>query len=115
MIARRFAEYFDAWGLALPAGAVERRRSGEIEQAGWHVRWVAADDGAWLDVLASHRMTNTRHVRLHASGEVEDLPCYHEFVVWDPDGGTTEAEAHQANAAHNRDVYNMLRDKGLED
>ena len=113
MIETLFAHYFQAWGLRLPPDAIASRSPGEVEGAGWHVRWVVAPDGSHLDMLASHRMTNTRHVRLRADGEMEDLPCYHELVIWNEEEGETREEAAAANQAHNRRIGEMRRAKGL--
>ena len=40
-------------------------------QAGWAISYVFGED--YLDYYAEHRMTNPRHVRIHAEGLCESL------------------------------------------
>ncbi len=115
-IEEQFAADFATWDLTLPPDATAARTPGCVEGSGWRIRYVfGSDDGGdYLDYLASHRMTNARHVRLRATGEAESLPCYHEMFVWD---GTPEAKA-RAEAeyrAHNGRIGEMLKRKGLAD
>lgn len=115
-IETHFAADFAPWSLTLPPGVTEARTPGCVEGSGWRIRYVFGSDegGDFLDYLASHRMTNARHVRLRATGETEDLPCTHEMFAWD---GTPEAKV-QAEAeyrAHNRRIGEMLKRKGLAD
>jgi hypothetical protein len=111
-----FADYFKHWGLELPAGAVERKEPGEVRGEGWTIRYVFGSDerGDYLDFLATHRMTNERHRRLRETGEAEGLPSPWDFYAYDgtePDRRRKEAEYF----AHNRQVYDLLREKGLMD
>ncbi len=115
-IEERFAADFAPWALTLPPGATEARAPGLVEGSGWRIRYVFGSDdrGNYLDYLASHRMTNARHVRLRAAGEAESLPCTHEMFAWDgtPDG---KARAEAEYRAHNSRIGEMLRAKGLAD
>lgn len=115
-IEKAFADYFKHWSLVLPEGATAEEEPGVVVGRGWHIRYIFGNDeqGKYLDFLGSHRMTNERHVRLRASGEVEGLPAIQEWYVYDG----TEEDRQRAEAeyfAYNRQIGEMLRQKGLMD
>ena len=113
-IEKAFADYFKHWSLVLPEGATAREEPGVVVGQGWHICYIFGSDeqGKHLDFLGSHRMTNERHVRLRAGGKVEGLPATRDFYVWNG----TEEDRQRAEAeyfAYNRQVGEMLREKGL--
>ncbi len=115
-IEKAFADYFKPWSPVLPEAVTAEEEPGVFVGQGWHIRYVFGSDeqGEYLDFLGSHRMTNQRHVRLRAGGEVEGLPTIREMFVY----GGTEEDRQRAEAeyfAYNRQVGEMLREKGLMD
>jgi len=115
-IQRAFAEYFRNWSITLPNDVVQHHEPGEIRSHGWRIQYQfgIGEDGEFLDFYASHRMTNDRHVRLYESGHTEDLPAYHDMIVY-PAGATADQEraAREAYERHNRDVARELKRKGF--
>ncbi len=109
-----FNSAFDHWDICLPPEAIASRQAGRIVKSGWTV-WFAfgAEAGAeYLDYYASHRMTNDRHVRLHADGRVEGLEAINEMYVV-PDDPDEAAQVKADFHARNRDVRRMLDEKGF--
>ena len=102
-IEKTFAEYFRNWDIRLSSSATTLKKPGKIMRAGWTISYVFGDHH--LDFLAHHRMTNSRHVRIHSDGQCEDLETYQEFCF---------AGEEEAYYAHNRKVAAILRAKGLE-
>ena len=115
-IEEAFNRTFANWEIRLPPDAVASRQAGKIVQRGWTIWFLFVSDGdaEHLDYYASHRMTNDRHVRIHADGSEEDLEALSEFHVV-PKGASPE-EAEQAKSdfyARNRAVAKMLDEKGF--
>ncbi len=92
-IAEVFNQTFAHWQITLPADSIKSRQRGEIRAEGWTIRYLFGEDenGEYLDYYASHRMTNDRHVRIYASGSVEQLEAIQEFMIF-PAGSTKEQE-----------------------
>lgn len=69
-IKAQFDERFAQWGVELPRGAAEHRVPGWLRAAGWSIAfvWGEAEDVAYLDYEAEHRMTDPEHVRLWGNG-----------------------------------------------
>ena len=115
-IAARFAKYFEPWQISLPEQALATRQRGEILSQGWSIQYLFSADvrGEYLDFFANHRMTNPRHERIYASGEMQSLPCYEEFSVY-PAGAADEdkRKIDEAYTARNRAVSELLRQKGF--
>jgi hypothetical protein len=110
-----FRNYFDG-DVELPADL--RPEGAELSGGGWMVRYVPGVDERgqpYLDFLAEHRMTNPRHLRLHADGRREYLECYRESYAYDEDVPGDEAQARAEYRAHNRRVHALLVGKGLAD
>ena len=111
-----FAEYFSNWNILLPVDAVATRQPGRIQEKGWIIEYLFGVDGddEYLDFFASHRMTNDRHVRIHADGGSESLETPSEFLVYPGDADEpTRQRIKKEHQAHNRAVYERLRGKGL--
>ncbi len=109
-----FNRSFANWDICLPKSAVKARERGRIVERGWTIWYVCGSDdgGEYLDYYASHRMTNDRHVRLHADGRSESLETVQDSYVLPKD----PAKAEQAKAkfrARNRAVRRMLDEKGF--
>jgi hypothetical protein len=115
-IQRVFEEYFANWHIALPEEAIAHRTPGHVFERGWHIRFIWGEENGeeYFELLAQHRMTNDRHLRVYASGHVERLPAAPDFYVI-PEGAS-EAETEQLRRAHQeevRGIYADLREKGL--
>lgn len=115
---QRFNRVFANWEIELPVNAVSPGVVWQIVQRGWTI-WmrfdIGADDGReHLDYYAMHRMTNDRHVRLHANGDQEDLPAM--AAGYSIPQGATETERKEARRkhfAHNQAVEKLLDEKGF--
>ncbi|NMC78254.1 MAG: hypothetical protein GYA59_02730 [Chloroflexi bacterium] len=115
-IAETFAAYFAAWKITLPADALVSKRPGAIRAQGWTIqyRFDADEKGEFLDFYATHRMTNDRHVRIHASGRIEHLLSYLEHVILPPNATAEQKRfAEQEFHEYNQRVTNLLRMKGF--
>lgn len=115
-IREAFSEYFSHWSIELPPQAPADRRSGELRQAGWLIRyrWDAESESPHLDFFAAHRMTNTRLERIHADGRIETLGAEQEMVVYDPDEPGDQERAQRRMEEHNQAFESRLRELGLE-
>lgn len=85
-----FAETFDTWNIRLPPDATTLKQPGKIMQAGWAISYVFGED--YLYYYAEHRMTNPRHVRIHAEGLCESLEAPQDMyaVPGDADESTRQ-------------------------
>jgi len=113
-IERRFNQHFAHWGIRLPPGNVEQRRSGQILQAGWAIwyRFGEDMDGEYLDYYASHRMTEDEHVRLRDFGATEWLPAIVGMRLCSGDP-VEEARLAEEHHARNAEVSRMLEEIGF--
>lgn len=70
---RAFARMHARWGLERPDDDLRERRAGAVTGSGWHIRYqFGEEDGReYLEVFASHRMTNDRLYRIYADGDRE--------------------------------------------
>lgn len=87
-IEAKFNAYFKAWDIVLPPEDIAQRRRGKIVRAGWAIWYLFDTDakGDYLDFYATHRMTDDRHVRIYATGEVDDsLPRIESVRRGSPD------------------------------
>ena len=113
-IETRFAETFSHWDISLPPDAVVSRSRGKIIEAGWVIWYVFGSDerSEYLDYYASHRMTDDRHIRVHADGREEDLPTIQSMriVSRDPE---EDARLEAEYFARNQRVSRMLKEKGF--
>ena len=89
-------------------------KGGRIVERGWTIWYVWGSDegGDYLDYYASHRMTNDRHVRLHADGRRESLETVQDSYVLPKDPAKAE-QASEEFRARNRSVRRMLDEKGF--
>ena len=116
LIAARFAGYFDRRQICLPEEALSTRQRGEIRSHGWSIQYLfgADQEGEYLDFFANHRMTNARHERIYASGAMQRLPTYEEFIVYPAHATQEEREKiDEAYQSHNAAVSELLRQKGF--
>jgi hypothetical protein len=108
-----FAQYFDHWHITLPDDAVKTQLPGKIQLSGWYIQYKFDfnDRGKYLDFYASHRMTNDRHLRIYASGEIEGLSALLDMFFF-PANDTPEQkdEIRQLN----KRVRDELKQKGFE-
>lgn len=108
-----FERQFASFDLHLPDPLPAR---GELRERGWTIRYVVLADEhgqPCLEYVADHRMTNSRHVRILSSGEMQDLPSFESDFGFDPSvpGAREQAEANMR--AHNAAVLADLKSKGL--
>jgi hypothetical protein len=105
-IESKFAAYFEHWGIHLPKEDIEQRNGGRLQQSGWFVNYVwGKENGAeYLEFYAGHRMTNDRHVRLWATGQVDELDAPWDFMI---------VGREEEYRDHNERVSAELREKGL--
>ena len=116
VMAREFAKYFAHWKIELPNDDVEERRRGTLHAEGWTIQYLFGADaqGEYLDFYATHRMTNERHQRIYASGQIEDLPTMQEFMIFPPNVSQADKERIEREYyAHNRIIGTLLREKGF--
>ena len=97
-IAETFAQTFASWRLKLPVRALRDRKRGEILRRGWWVQYLFGQDdhGEYVQYYSQNRMTDDAHVRLYASGRIEELPVI-QSAYW------TSSDVHEA--AHAREEY----------
>ncbi len=87
-------------------------------KTGWYVRYIVCKEEngeVYLDFTADHRMTNPRHVRINAQGELQNLEMYQEGYTYDPKIPGDEEIQLQKYYEHNRNVSRILIRKGLMD
>ena len=107
-----FARTFENWDIKLPPDAFAMKQPGTIHKAGWTIRYVFDED--YLDYYATHRMTNDRHVRIHADGHSAVLESPQDFIVYPKDADEeARLKAKEDYHAYNQAVYAKLREKGL--
>ena len=83
-----FNKHFERWGITLPPDAEQQCPRGTIVSRVWTVKYCFGKDrdGKFLDYYAAHRMTNDRHLRIRANGDVEGLPAYPDALQrWEPE------------------------------
>lgn len=103
-----FKDYFATPGLELPAPIPEH---GELKGGGWTVKYVK--NAADLDFFAQNRQTNSRHVRIKGDGQVEDLENYQDALIFENENDQDWGRASARQAAHNKKVTEILKNKGL--
>lgn len=115
-VRQQFNRAFEHWAIELPTKAIPFGKVWHVAQEGW-VIWArfdinAKDGRKHLDYYAMHRMTDDRHLRLYADGEVESLPT---ISMWRPAGATEEEDKVLRDEffARNREVAKMLEQKGF--
>ena len=114
-IEAKFNAYFKAWDIVLPPEDIAQRRRGRIFQRGWTIWYLfdADEKGEYLDFYATHRMTDDRHVRIYASGEVDDslpwIKCVGRCSPDPEENRRLQAEFY----AHNQAVAEHLAAKGF--
>ncbi len=115
---QRFNQDFENWNIELSPEAMSVGTIWLIVQQGWTI-WtrfdINADDSReYLDYYAMHRMTNDRHVRLYADGDMQGLPTMSEGYVI-PRGATNqdEEEIRREYLAYNQSVQKLLEEKGF--
>ena len=113
-IAAAFARGYRTWAITLPPDDVAARRRGVIRQAGWTIQYVWGHDadGEYLDIYASHRMTNDDHYRLRADGSTEGLPSLMQIRAGSEDP-EEDARLDAELMARNRHVADVMKRKGF--
>lgn len=104
-----FDEQYQRWQITLPLDDLRNRRAGSIHQQGWTINYRFGREGKreFLDYFASHRMTNDTLNRIWEDGMAELLGYCQEFYL------AGDGEAERAYFEHNRQFYQMVKEKGL--
>jgi hypothetical protein len=108
-----FRAYFDTPGIELPDPIPSR---GEIQAEGWHITYVLFQDEQgepYLDFFAENRFTNSRHVRILATGEAAPLEQYQEALIFQDENDDDWGRAAAAQQEQNQRVTRILEEKGL--
>jgi hypothetical protein len=115
LLATAFADYFANWSIKLPAGAEAAGARGLIHKAGWTIRYRFDTDASnpYLEFYATHRMTDDRHIKVSARGDIEHLEAIQGMILYDPKEPGSEDKARQRNRMHNNAVVAELEEKGL--
>jgi hypothetical protein len=89
----------------------------DLVGSGWTIKYSLNKLQAeyFLDFFAYHRMTNSRHNRIHENGMITNLENYWEFgdSIYENDSERTEKEK-QEIIKKNHSVYEILKSKGFE-
>lgn len=115
-IIKAFREYFGN-KVNIP-DTLEKKGIIDDHKLGWYIRYVVLEDEEghiYIDFTADHRMTNPRHERINSEGEITSLEMYRESFSYDPDIPGDEAIKEKEFYEHNRAVWKILKEKGLED
>ncbi len=116
MIEKNFNEYFSNWDITLPCESTIECKSGVIQSRGWNIRYLFGSNnkGNYLDFYASHRMTDDRHIRLYASGKIENLPSMWDMITYPTNANEQEKlEAERKFHENNNRVMKILKEKGF--
>ena len=110
-VVRQFEE---SMSITLPPESVAARELGGIVNNGWTIfyKFGFEGDDEYMDVYASHRMTNDRHVRLYADGRSRGLPSYEGMRVQAKNPEDDE-KIKSWFYAYNKVVYELLLEKGF--
>ena len=116
VIRQRIHQFFGRWEIELPLEALVPGEVWFIVQRGWTI-WtrftVGTEEGqTFLDDNAMHRMTNDRHVRVHANGEEECLPAIASGYSY-PQDATPEEKARDEYLEYDRGIEKLLQKKGF--
>ena len=105
-IRREFARMFANWEIELPDEDVRSRRSGEIREGGWRIQYHFGEEAGreFIELLASHRMTNDRLIRIYADGERELVGASLDLLA-----GFTHATQDMEEG-----FYEMVKERGFE-
>lgn len=115
-VVRQFEESMSTWDITLPPDSVAARELGGIVNNGWTIfyKFGFEGDDEYMDVYASHRMTNDRHMRLYADGRSRVLPAYREgYVVGKTATAEEEERIKREFYAYNKVVAELLAEKGF--
>lgn len=109
-----FNDRFATWKIRLPPEDIALRRRGRLLQAGWTIWYLfgADDQGEYLDVYASHRMTFDSHTRLREHGAPEELPAV-EGIFQSSDDPEEAKRLLAEYCARNQCISALLAAKGF--
>jgi hypothetical protein len=81
-VKRAFDEHFAGYGMSLPEDWADHAE-GEFSEGGWDVHYTKED--GFLELYATHRMTNDRLYRVFADGRVRLVDSTTDGVLPDHD------------------------------
>ena len=116
VISEAFNSYFEEFDIRIGPEDVAVGSPRRIGGRGWVISYRVDPDHAGLpslELYATNRMTNDRHVRIRSDGRMEVLEAIHESFAYDRKVPGAKEAAEQAYLAHNRAVAEDLRAKGL--
>lgn len=116
-IQQLFKEYFNSWNITLPETDVSQRKGGRINEAGWNIGYVFGkkNDKEYIEVYATHRMTNDRHFRLYDDGSTgdEELEAVDDGIFYDPKIPGDEERQKKSSDEKTKRVMTDLKKKGI--
>lgn len=108
-----FSAYFNDHNISLPDPIPSK---GTVKASGWTITYRLFKDenqAFYLDFFAQHRMTNSRHVRILDSGEIQTLESYRDALIFNEQTGDNWNKALAAKQIHNEKVTDILKAKEL--
>ena len=115
-ILKAFRDYFNGT-VYIPDELEQRGRIDDIH-TGWFIRYRIFSDKQgepYLDFVAYNRMTNPRHQRILATGEVMALEIFKESYVYDPKIPGDQKVKEKEYEEYNQKVSKILKEKDLMD
>ena len=107
-----FKQYFNTPGVELPATIAPH---GVVQEGAWHIVYLLSKSESgepYLDFFAENRHTNSRHVRITATGEYLTLENYQDALIFPP-GEDDWGKAAEERDQQNRKVTEILQSKGF--
>jgi hypothetical protein len=115
-VAEAFNGQFGQFGITIDARDVVIGERRTIGTQGWRITYRVDPDDAGspiLELYATHRMTNDRHLLISADGHVDDLEAIQEMYAFDAKIAGSEDAAKAEYYRHNQEVASYLRERGL--
>lgn len=107
-----FKRYFNAPDVELPQTLYTH---GVVKKGDWHIAYRLDESETGeptLDFFAENRHTNSRHVRITATGEYVTLENYQDALIFAP-GEEDWGKAATERDENNNKVTEILKSKGL--
>jgi hypothetical protein len=111
-----FNAYSSKFDIRIEAGDVAVSTRRELRKRGLRITLRVVPDDAGspsLDFYATNRMTDDRHVRIWADGQVERLEVIREGYAYNPKVQGSKEASESEHLEHNRRIAEELRAAGL--
>jgi hypothetical protein len=112
-IREAFKEFFEGEDIELPQ-VIEKK--GKISKERWGITYILTTDEEGkpaLEFIASHPLTNMRHILIKQNGELISLDAMYEDFNYDPKIEGDKERAEKEWREHNKRVADELSKKGL--